>query len=216
MRITHFERTERLQVKLRLIIQLTLIVTLSTFVTLLNLKDASAGEKVETRNAPNCAPIFQHQLRALHSEEIHDLCSLTAGKAVLVVNTASRCGFTRQFTELEALFATYQESDVMVLGFPSNSFRQEHDDEEATADVCFRNFGVTFPMMATTSVTGDDAHPVFQALAEMTGDAPRWNFHKYLVNKDGTEAIAFPSAVSPMDSAVIYALETFLEESSSG
>lgn len=146
-----------------------------------------------------CLNVFDHDMRALHSTEHHNLCELTHDRVVLVVNTASQCGFTGQFADLESLYQEFKDDSFVILGFPSDSFRQEHQDEADTAEVCFRNFGVSFPMMATTPVRGESANSVHQALTDVTGDEPRWNFHKYLISADGTRVEAFRSAVSPQD-----------------
>lgn len=146
-----------------------------------------------------CLNVFDQSLRALHSNDQHNLCELTRNRVVLVVNTASQCGFTGQFADLESLYKEFKDDAFVILGFPSDSFRQEHQDEADTAEVCFRNFGVTFPMMATSPVRGENANHIHKTLTEVTGDEPRWNFHKYLINADGTRVEAFRSAVSPQD-----------------
>lgn len=158
-----------------------------------------------------CLATFQHQMRGLHTNTYHDLCQLTAGKVVMVVNTASQCGYTGQFEGLEALYEEYHDSKFVILGFPSDSFRQEHDDEAETATVCFVNYGVTFPMMATSKVTGDEANPVFQELTAATNQAPAWNFHKYIVSADGKQITSFPSKVEPRDEAVTAVIDRYLE-----
>lgn len=156
-----------------------------------------------------CASLFQHEVRKLHSKENLDLCALTAGKVVLVVNTASQCGFTPQFKGLEALYKSYRDQGLVVLGFPSDAFRQELDNEDATAKVCYVNYGVTFPMMATSPVRGTDANPVFQALNRAAGE-PEWNFNKYLVNRDGEVLRHFPSSAKPQGGELEAAVQAAL------
>ncbi|RTE85700.1 MULTISPECIES: glutathione peroxidase [Gammaproteobacteria] len=148
-----------------------------------------------------CSGPLHGEQRRLRSEEVSDLCELTSGKVTLVVNTASQCGYTGQFEGLEALYQEYKDQGFTIVGFPSNSFRQEHSDEEEVAEVCFANFGVTFPMMATSDVTGRRANPVFAELTQQVGP-PGWNFHKYLVGKNGEVITSFPSSVEPQDERV--------------
>lgn len=157
-----------------------------------------------------CLPQFHHEMRALHSKDSHNLCELTRGKVVMVVNTASQCGYTGQFADLEELYQAYKDKDFVILGFPSDSFKQEHADEEKTASVCFVNFGVTFPMMATTAVTGSDANSVFQSLTAATGEAPKWNFHKYIVSADGSKVQSFASKVVPTDRTITDVIDSYL------
>lgn len=145
-----------------------------------------------------CSGPLQGEQRSLRSEAMSNLCELSQGKVTLVVNTASQCGYTGQFEGLEMLYQEYKDQGFTIIGFPSDSFRQEHADEEAVAEVCFANFGVTFPMMSISAVTGRRANPVFTQLAREQGP-PAWNFHKYLVGRNGEVITSFPSAVAPMD-----------------
>lgn len=163
-------------------------------------------------SAQGCLAVFDERMRALHSKDTHNLCELTRGKVVMVVNTASQCGYTGQFEGLEALYQKYQSDDFVILGFPSDSFKQEHADEEETATVCFVNFGVTFPMMATTAVRGADANAVFTKLSEVTGQGPQWNFHKYVVSADGKSVSSFASKVEPMNAEITNVIETYLQD----
>lgn len=143
-----------------------------------------------------CPDYLQGDYRKLHSDESVNLCELVENKVVLVVNTASHCGFTKQFKGLEALHEKYQERGLVVLGFASDDFNQEAKNEAEAADVCFVNFGVTFTMLAPTHVKGEAANPLFKALATQTS-APKWNFNKYLLAKDGKVVAHFGSTTAP-------------------
>ncbi|MFT4997571.1 MAG: glutathione peroxidase [Chitinophagales bacterium] len=144
----------------------------------------------------NCADHFDTNMRQLHSAASVDLCELTANKPVLVVNTASFCGYTNQFTGLEELYQQYRDKGLVIVGFPSDSFSQEAKDESETAEVCFVNFGVSFPMLATSSVKGGDANQVFKYIQQQNL-TPKWNFNKYLFNSDGQLVERFDSQVAP-------------------
>ena len=146
-----------------------------------------------------CPQELDQTFRKLHSKDQAQLCQLyEQSKALVLVNTASNCGFTKQFTELEALHKKYKDKGLVVVGFPSNSFRQEEKDEGETARVCFQNFGVTFTMTEHVDVKGEAAAAPFKFVASKT-KAPSWNFNKYLVTKDGNVQ-HFSSRVKPLDS----------------
>ena len=155
------------------------------------------------------APMFSHELRRLHSDEVVNLSERFGGQPVLVVNTASHCGFTRQFRELESVHQKYKDRGLKVAGFPSDDFRQEAGDEAKTAEVCFENFGVTFDMFAPIQVTGERAHPLFREIARQSA-APDWNFHKYVIDRNGRVVAAFPSRVKPDAPEVLKAIEKVL------
>ncbi|RQM56201.1 glutathione peroxidase [Aeromonas caviae] len=147
-----------------------------------------------------CPDYFNVEMRELNSTQRHNLCQLTEGKVVLVVNTASYCGYSGQFRDLEALYQGYKEKGLMVLGFPSNDFWQEAGNENKTAEVCRRDYGVTFPMFNRVAVRGSDAVPLFKGLAAaVDGDAPNWNFHKYLVGRDGKLIASYGANQNPSD-----------------
>ena len=158
----------------------------------------------------NLDELLNHELRRLHANETVDLRSHFEGKPLLFVNTASHCGFTGQFEELEALYQRYKDRGLMIAGFPSNSFRQESSDEEETARVCFYNFGVTFDMFSPIEVRGDNAHPIFAELARQSS-APRWNFYKYLIDPEGNVVDVFPSTTRPDSARIRRAIERLLE-----
>ena len=150
-----------------------------------------------------------YEMRRLHSSETVNLDALIDNRPVLMVNTASRCGFTGQFEGLEAIHQRYGPKGLAVVGFSSNDFNQEID-EEGAADVCFVNFGVTFDMLAPVHVQGENAHPVFAELARQS-EAPRWNFTKYLVSSEGEVVAHFPSNVRPESGAMRSAIEKTLQ-----
>ena len=160
--------------------------------------------------AGTCPPLLQHRFDRLQDEKPQSLCQY-AGQVVLVVNTASYCGFTGQYQGLEALYARYQGRGLVVLGFPANDFgRQEPGNNRAIADFCENTFGVKFPMFAKTAVVGRDANPLYKQLAARTGQTPQWNFHKYLIGRDGQAVRSYPSATEPNDPVFIKDMEKLL------
>jgi len=170
----------------------------------------NAGEdknpKLSTKQSPanptekTCPKFLNHKIKKLHSSEIISLCDLyKPGATVLIVNTASHCGFTKQFAGLEKLHKKYMDKGLIVLGFPSNSFFQEEKSEEGSARVCYKNYGVTFTMFSHTDVRGGKAHPIFQHLKEES-KAPSWNFNKYLIHGDRVEH--FGSKIKPENSTL--------------
>jgi glutathione peroxidase len=160
-----------------------------------------------------CAQWLDHDIKKLHSKKQIDLCSATDSKTVLIVNTASNCGFTPQFKELEALHQKYKEQGLVLIGFPSNSFYQEAKSEEQTAEVCYKNFGVSFLMTEPVAVKGPNSHSIFKTIAEQVG-APNWNFNKVLISSDGDVIERFSSSTSPSGEALMNAIETQLKKSS--
>lgn len=137
------------------------------------------------------------------------------GKVVLVVNTASRCGYTPQYEGLEALYNEYASKGFVILGFPSNDFRQELANDGAVRNFCSTNFGVTFPLFARTSVLGPEANPLFAALAKEPGEVgapPAWNFTKYLLNRDGIPVARWDSNVEPGTPEMTGTIEALLAQ----
>lgn len=153
-----------------------------------------------------CPVILHHTFARLQDEKPQPLCQYT-GKVVLVVNTASFCGFTPQYKGLEALDKKYRSRGLVVLGFPSNDFSQESGSNKEIADFCESTFGVTFPMFVKSSVRGSDANPLFKELAKTSGTTPKWNFYKYLIARDGTVVNAYSSLTSPDDKGFVRELE---------
>ncbi len=166
--------------------------------------------QVSHADEANCASLFAHKMKKLHSNESVDLCQLTKGKAVLVVNTASHCGYTGQFKGLEALHKQYADKGLVLMGFASDDFFQEADDEAETAKVCYVNYGVTFTMLAPSSVRGDDANPVFKSINQKSSK-PSWNFTKYLIDDQGQVVQRFSSGVKPSAVELNSAIEKTLK-----
>jgi glutathione peroxidase len=148
----------------------------------------------------NCNNALDFSAKKLRSDEQLNFCEAFSGKVLLVVNTASRCGFTPQFRMLETTYQQYREQGLEIVGFPSTDFNQEYDAEEEIAEVCYINYGVTFPMLAESSVRGSNANPFFVWLTEESGHTPQWNFNKYVIGADGKVLGAYASHVTPMDS----------------
>ncbi len=157
----------------------------------------------------DCPPLLQHTVERLQDEKPQSLCQYS-GKVLLVVKTASFCGFTPQYAGLEALHARYKDRGLVVLGFPSNDFSQERGSNKDIAEFCESTFGVKFPMFTKTSVTGKDAHPFFKRLAAEAGSSPRWNFYKYVVSRDGKTVSAYGSTTGPQDARLTKQIEQLL------
>lgn len=158
-----------------------------------------------------CPALLKQSFKRLQDEAPQDLCQY-AGKVVLVVNTASYCGFTKQYEGLEKLYAKYNARGLVVLGFPSNDFKQESASTKEIADLCYNTYGVKFPMFAPTAVRGADANPLHAALAKQTGKEPKWNFAKYLIGRDGKVVEHFPSKVTPEDPQLVGKIESALAQ----
>ncbi|MET0963847.1 MAG: glutathione peroxidase [Noviherbaspirillum sp.] len=183
-----------------------------SFLTALALLLPAAATSAQTAAPPDaaCPALLNQQFNRLQDDAPQNLCQY-AGKVALVVNTASYCGFTGQYEGLEALYAKYRERGLVVLGFPSNDFGgQEPGGSKQIADFCFNTYGVKFPMFAKSVVTGKNANPLHAQLASATGEAPAWNFHKYLVGRDGRVLASVPSKVTPLDGKLVRAIEKAL------
>jgi glutathione peroxidase len=157
-----------------------------------------------------CPVLLQHTINRLQDDKPQPLCQYS-GKVLLVVNTASQCGYTPQYKGLEALHAKYAAQGLVVMGFPANDFgAQEPGDAKKIAETCFNFYGVQFPMFNKISVAGAGTHPLYASLAKATGQAPRWNFHKYLVDRQGRVVASFASDVEPQNQRLLAALEALL------
>lgn len=157
-----------------------------------------------------CPPLLDVKLTSLEGKPI-DLCQFE-GRPILVVNTASKCGYTYQFEKLEGMYKQYKDRGLLVLGFPSNDFRQELTSNKEVGDFCRMTYGVQFPMVEKTSVVGDSANPFYRQLAAITQENPRWNFHKYLIAPDGKTVYSFGTAVEPDAAAVMSRLQPMLKK----
>jgi glutathione peroxidase len=159
-----------------------------------------------------CPGLLSHTFPRLQDEASQSMCQYQ-GKVLLVVNTASYCGFTKQYDGLEKLYAKYRDKGLVVLGFPSNEFgRQEPGNNQEIAEFCRSTYGVRFPMFSKSTVAGRDANPLYQQLGRLTGATPQWNFHKYLIDRSGEKVLSFPSEVTPESRIVVTAIERMLAE----
>ena len=159
--------------------------------------------------AASCPPLLEGQLPKLRAKESIDLCQRFAGKPLVIVNTASFCGFAPQFKGLEALYQRYKGQGLEVIGVPSDDFKQEAKTGEETAKVCYVNYGVTFTMTDPQTVKGPDAVHLFKILAQQTS-APKWNFYKYVVDRQGKVIANFSSLTKPDSPDLIKAVEAAL------
>ncbi|WP_414636548.1 glutathione peroxidase [Arenimonas sp.] len=165
------------------------------------------------------APVFadkallDQNYRRLAGKEVVNLQSAYAGQVLLVVNTASKCGFTPQYEALEAMHAKYKDQGFAVLGFPSNDFLgQEPGTEKQIQDFCTLTYGVKFPMFEKVHVKGSDATPFYKDLKAATGEAPAWNFHKYLIDRNGKVVASYGSRTKPDDPVLVAKLQALLAE----
>lgn len=158
-----------------------------------------------------CPASLNFQFPRLQDEAPQNLCQY-AGKVVLVVNTASYCGFTPQYEGLEALYGKYHDRGLVVIGFPSNDFTQEPGSEKEIAEFCYNTYGVKFPMVGKSHVRGAEANPMYTLLAKQTGTAPKWNFYKYLIDRKGQVIGSYNSATTPTDKAFVAKIEQLLAE----
>ncbi len=147
-------------------------------------------------NALACNDLLDTEMRVLDSSETVNLCKFEE-KVILVVNVASRCGYTYQYATLQKLYEEYKDEDFVILGIPSRDFMQEYSNEEDVAEFCSTEYGVNFPMFATAKVRGKKAHPFYKKLADESGISPKWNFNKYLISRDGSVVSTYGSSVKP-------------------
>lgn len=157
-----------------------------------------------------CPPLLDAALPTLSEDKPASICQYQ-GKVILAVNTASQCGYTHQYAGLEKLWRKYKDKGLVVLGFPANDFgAQEPGANREIARFCEDNYGVSFPMFAKSSVAKGSANPFHEKLAQATGTRPSWNFHKYLVDRQGVKAHSFGTKVDPSDPKFVAEIERLL------
>lgn len=162
--------------------------------------------------AGNCPTLLDHSFQRLQDSAPQSLCQYQ-GKVILVVNTASFCGFTGQYEGLEAVYDKYKDRGLAVVGFPSNDFgEQEPGSNEGIADFCRMTYGIKFPMMAKTDIAAPKTHPFYKQLIAKSGAAPKWNFHKYLIDRSGTAVESFSTLTAPDSRRLIAQIERRLAE----
>ena len=177
---------------------------------MINPSDASANP---TNIA--CASALSHTFLRLQDELPQNLCQYQ-GKVIMVVNTASFCGFTSQYEGLEKIYARYKDKGFVILGFPSNDFgQQEPGSNKEIAEFCKNTYDVKFPMFAKSSVSGKDANPLFKMLISKTGTTPKWNFYKYLIDRNGNIIESYNSLTKPDSKSMTSEIEKLLKGKSS-
>ena len=157
----------------------------------------------------SCPDILNSSLRVLDSDDEKNLCEYS-GNVILVVNVASRCGYTPQYAGLQRLYTKFKDDGLTVIGIPSRDFFQEFSAESKVAEFCSTEYGVEFPMFSTAKVTGKKAHPFYKKLIAASGKEPRWNFAKYLINRDGQVIGHYKSSVTPESERLVSAIQAVL------
>lgn len=158
-----------------------------------------------------CPTLLNNTFPRLQDDKPESLCQY-AGKVILVVNTASYCGFTPQYKGLEALYRTYGKQGLVMLGFPSNDFHQEMDDSAKIATFCKDTYNVQFPMFAPSHVTEPKPNALYEQLIRATGDQPKWNFYKYLIGRDGKVVGVYSSLVTPENKDFVAKIRTLIAQ----
>lgn len=171
---------------------------------------AFAASQAHAQSA-TCPATLDHNAARLQDEAPQNLCQY-AGKVVLIVNTASYCGYTVQYDGLEKLYAQYKDKGFVVLGFASNDFQQETGSNKEIAEFCHNTYGVKFPMFAKSSVTGANANAFYQSLFKAGAQQPKWNFHKILLDRNGKVFGSYPSKITPDNKTLIADIEKALAQ----
>lgn len=171
-----------------------------------------ASPQVSAADADACPAVLNFSFSSLQTGKTESLCQYR-GKVLLIVNTASYCGYTHQFEGLEALYRKYKNRGLVVLGFPTNDFGgQEPGSNAEIAEFCRLTYGVEFPMFEKSSIKNLKSNPLFAELIARTGQSPSWNFHKFLVDRDGNRVASFGTRVEPDNRELVTALEKLLAE----
>ena len=157
----------------------------------------------------SCSNLLDTEMRLLDSTEELNLCEYQ-DNVLLIVNVASRCGYTYQYASLQKLYEDYKDDGFVVLGVPSRDFMQEYSDETDVAEFCSTEYGVDFPMFATSKVRGKKANALYKKLIDQSGVSPSWNFNKYLITRDGKVASTFGSKVKPDSPELISKIKELL------
>ncbi|HEY9053061.1 MAG TPA: glutathione peroxidase [Gammaproteobacteria bacterium] len=161
--------------------------------------------------AKECSSMLDFNVRTLNEDAMVNLCEEYQGKVILIVNTASKCAYTDQYGELEKLYSQYKDAGLVVLGFPSNDFgQQEPGNEQQIKSFCRLTYGVKFPMFAKSHVAERNADSIYIALAKASGRYPQWNFHKYLIGRNGELVADYSSAINPMSEAILKEIKSQL------
>ena len=163
---------------------------------------------ISTMSNATCNAFYDHQFTTLDGKTFN-LCDYQ-DKPILVVNTASKCGFTPQFEGLEALYKQYKAQGLLVIGFPSNDFKQELGEDKKIGDFCKMTYGVEFPMMSKSAVRGNDVNPFYKQLIAKTGTTPKWNFYKYVIAPEGKKVSVFSSLTKPDSEAIMKEIKPYL------
>src|SRR5437016_1774957 len=180
--------------------------------TLLALSATVVPAYAQTTPASPCPPLLDREFNRLQTGKPESLCQYR-GKVLLVVNTASYCGYTHQYEALEALYRKYKDRGLVVLGFPSNDFgAQEPGSNHEIAEFCRLTYGIQFPMFEKSNVGSLKANPLYADLAARTGQSPRWNFHKYLIDRNGSPVGTFASDIEPDSRQLLALLEKLLAD----
>lgn len=162
--------------------------------------------------AADCSAVLDYEVRLLADDSVVNLCDAYSNKVLLVVNTASKCAFTGQYEGLETLYDEFRDRGLVVLGFPSNDFGgQEPGSEKEIQNFCRSTYSVRFPMFAKSSVRGDTATAFWKNLAAVSGTAPKWNFHKYLIGRDGQFVAEYSSLTRPESERLRQQIEALLD-----
>lgn len=169
-----------------------------------------AAAPARAADADACPAVLNYTFNSLQSGKTESLCQYR-GKVLLIVNTASFCGYTHQYEGLEALYRKYKSRGLVVLGFPTNDFGgQEPGSNQEIAEFCRLTYGVEFPMFEKASIKTLKTNPLYADLAVRTGQSPQWNFHKYLVDRDGVRVTSFGTRVEPDNGELVTTLEKLL------